>query len=108
MDGIFRKMSKTFKIGFSLKKKLSWDRISPKVFNANPERGLGFMKVHFFATAAVGEKTQIWNLLELINQWMEKHPDAEIKHIQQNMTAYMDSVYIFISVWYEEKNSNSS
>jgi hypothetical protein len=86
-----------------LKKKTAWARISPKVFNVNPKRGLGFMKVHFFATAAVGEKTQIWNLLELLNSWLEKHDDCEIKHIQQNMTAYMDSVYIIISVWYEEK-----
>ncbi len=62
------------------------------------------MKVHFFATAAVGEKTQIWNLLELLNSWLAKHDNVEVKYIQQNMTAYMDSVYIFISVWYEEKS----
>ncbi len=61
------------------------------------------MKVHFFATAAVGEKTQIWNLLELLNQWFEKHSDIEIKHIQQSMTQSGDTVYIFISVWYDDK-----
>ena len=60
------------------------------------------MKVHFFATSAVGEKTQIWNLLELLNQWLEKHNKADIKHIQQCMTQHGDTVYIFISLWYDE------
>lgn len=65
------------------------------------------MKVHFFATSAVGEKTQIWNLLELINQWCEKHADVEIKNIQQSMTSSGDTVYIFISIWYDQKpNTN--
>ena len=63
------------------------------------------MKVHFFATAAVGEKTQIWNLLELLNTWMEKHEKIEIKHVQQSMTGSGDVVYIFISVWYEEPST---
>ena len=64
------------------------------------------MKVHFFATVAVGEKTQIWNLLELLNDWLEKHNQIEIKHIQQSMTSTADSVYIFISLWYEEPSSS--
>jgi hypothetical protein len=59
-------------------------------------------KVHFFATQAVGEKTQIWNLLELVNTWLEKRPNIKITNIHQNMTSYTDSVYIFISIWYEE------
>ncbi len=59
-------------------------------------------KVHFFATQAVGEKTQIWNLLELLNTWLEKHPNIKITNILQSMTSYTDSIYVFISIWYEE------
>ena len=63
------------------------------------------MKVHFFATAAVGEKTQVWNLLELLNGWLEKHENIDVKFIQQSMTGSGDTVYIFISVWYEEPST---
>ena len=65
------------------------------------------MKVHFFATAAVGEKTQIWNLLELLNSWLEKHENIEVKNILQSMTQSADTVYIFISIWYEESASSN-
>lgn len=66
------------------------------------------MEMHFFATEAVGEKNQIWNLMELINKWLVKNPDIEIKNILQTMTAHLDSVYILISIWYERKVPTAS
>lgn len=63
------------------------------------------MKVQFFPQDIKADRTQIWVAQEHINQWLQKNSNIQIQSILQNttMTTTGETVYIVISIWYEEE-----